>query len=142
MNLPGWIEKYRGRRYGPHGCYPFVREVLREQWGAEIAPLAGLDDLDALDRLGKITLALDDEAAQWEPHDGEPVPGDCLTFEIPDMPRDIHIAVVIAPGWMLHYHVRENGVQTSRFDRMPWAALRIGPAFRHKTLATVGAGSP
>ena len=135
MNLPAWVESYRGIPYRRRGigpdafdCYGLVVTVLRDQFGVDVAALRHARGMRLVARLAA---AFDDPGARWAEVDGEPEPGDALLFEGPE---NVHVGVVVAPGWMLHADER-NGVETARFARMPWAALRLGPAFRHRALA-------
>jgi len=136
MSLPAWVEEYRGKPFrrdadGPDAfdCYGLVRAVLRERWGAETPALDERWHADAAAALG---MALDAPDCPWADADGDPLPGDVLTFAVPEQ-RELHVGIVVAPGWFLHARLDE-GVRTERLDRLPWAALRFGPAYRHRAL--------
>ena|SRR3990167_1739349 len=130
--MPAWVDDYRGRpfRLGARGpdaydCYGLVRAVLRDRWNADVPALDGLEALGTPERFRAASAAEDDLWIAAEP----PRPGDVLTF----MLDGLHVGVVVAEGWMLHARSR-LGVATSRYDQMPWAAVRVGPAYRHHAL--------
>lgn len=127
-DLPVWVRDYRGRPFvrgseGPDGydCYGIVRAVLRDHFGREAPCLSDRWTLEA-----RSALAAAHEA--WEPIHAHEQPGDVLAFVIPTQ-RELHVGIVVAPGWMLHARAGE-GVRTERTDRLPWLLLREGPAWR------------
>jgi cell wall-associated NlpC family hydrolase len=136
--LPAWVEAYRGKGFrrgasGPDSfdCYGLVRAVLGDQWGALTPSLDGAWHLDASERIDR---ALTDPDCPWAPWTGEPAVGDVVTFIAPGTASELHVGIVVAPGWMLHAR-QGRGVETARLDRLPWCALRFGPAYRHRSLA-------
>jgi len=129
VTLPAWVEGYRGRPFrrgsdGPddYDCYGLVRAVLRDVFDASTPTLDGIHTLGTRERL---RIALDSSDSPWRECDGS-LPGDVLAFR----ERELHVGVVVAPGWMLHA-LEESRTTTARFDRFPWLALRIG-AYRHR----------
>lgn len=135
--VPAWVERYRGRPFlrgsdGPEAfdCYGLVRAVLRDVWGASTPALDGAWHLDSAERLDA---ALEAPGSPWTAAEGQPLPGDVLTFHGPQAGSELHVAIVVADGWVLQARQGE-GVHTSRFDRPPWALLRFGPPWRHVAL--------
>ena len=133
--LPAWVDDYRGRPFlrganGPdaYDCYGLVRRVLLDRWGAHTPSLDGAWHLDAAARLA---MAVDDPATPWLRVPGAALEGgDVLTFVDTAPPHQLHVGIVVAPGWMLHAQ-HDTGVVTARYDRAPWALLRFGAAWRH-----------
>ena len=132
--MPAWVESYRGRPFlrgadGPDAfdCYGLVRAVLRDVWGAVTPALDGAWHLSTAARLA---LALEDAACPWTAADSKLAPGDVLTFHAPSDAAELHVGIVVSPGFMLHAR-QDAGVTTARYDRAPWAVLRFGAAWRH-----------
>ncbi len=134
MNLPAWVEEYRGRPFergaaGPDAfdCYGLCCAVLRERWGDDPPALDGVHLEPTRGRLGA---AVAPQGGFWrEVTDAVPVPGDVLAFLPPGPTAELHVAIVVAPPWMLHAR-QGHGVHTARYDRVPWILWRIGGVFR------------
>mgnify|MGYP003133106003 CR=1 FL=1 len=133
MNLPAWVEEYRGRPFergaaGPssYDCYGLCRAVLRDRWSVD-AP--SLDDVHLQDVEGRLAAATAGDGAFWREVEDAPRGGDVLAFLDPGPRHELHVGIVIAPGWMIHAR-RGVGVETARHDRLPWSALRVGGVFR------------
>lgn len=135
--LPAWVEGYRGKPFlrdadGPdaYDCYGLIRAVLRDVWGAATPALDGAWHLDTAAQLRAATGTPD---SPWRVTNDPPSVGDVLAFLPPRSAGELHVGIVVAPGVMLHAR-QEGGSQTARYDRPPWAVLRIGPVWRHEAL--------
>ena len=135
MTLPAWVEDYRSRPFergadGPdfYDCYGLVCAVLRERWGAVVP---SIDSIHTLADEGRLAAILEPADSPWVACDGGRV-GDAIAFRAPGNEAELHVGIVVAPGWMLHARAGV-GVETARYERMPWAVLRVA-AFRHRDI--------
>lgn len=130
---PGWVSRYVGLEFEERGrgpaydCWGLVRLVLWEVFGIAVPSHAdGYDDHKDLERLG--ALIEDGKAAQWaEVAVGEARPGDVLLLRMKGLP--IHVAILVAAGWMLHTRKSHNAV-LERFEGLAWGRRVLG-IYRH-----------
>lgn len=140
MSAPKWVDRYVGKPFqwgadGPDAfdCYGLVCAVLRDQWGADCPALVGPRGHGTTQ---EFTAQVGASDCPWLPiAESEIRPGDVLAMSLPQEtgPDDLHVAVVIAPGLMLHASLA-LGVQVARYDRGNLRLCRVGSPYRHRDL--------
>lgn len=124
--IPAWVADYVGLPYRPRGrdragvdCYGLVWLVLSEQYGVQLP--AYDDAYRSTERLHARQLAaiVQGELPEWtEVPLASEAAGDCLLIRSAGEP--IHVAVVVAPGWMLHVQ-RAGAAVIEDYQRPKWA---------------------
>lgn len=138
-NLPGWVAPYIGLPFRLHGrdrsgvdCWGLVRLVLMEQFGLDLpAYTAGYERASPADR-ADIARLIEGRRSDWIAVDPAATrAGDVLLIRLWGYPS--HVAVAIAPGWMLH--VEEGRAAIAEIHDGPVWRHRIAGVYRHAELA-------
>ena len=132
--LPDWVSHYTGKPFAHRGrgpvaydCYGLLKAVLEREFGA--GPLPDyLDDYRHADGIGAARAVVGAmRGGPWQRVTGPAQPGDALVWRFNGVAR--HVAVCVAPGWMLHV---EKGCETvaERIDNPMWTG-RLEGVFRY-----------
>lgn len=105
--IPDWVAAYVGIPFLAHGrtregcdCWGLLRLVWREQFGFDVPSHDG-PSWEPGTPPEEIARIIDRESRRYaEIPRGEEQPGDGLVIRMPA--GEIHVALVVAPGWMLH----------------------------------------
>ncbi len=128
--IPNWAAGYVGLPFKTCGrdrsgldCWGLLITVLREQFDQEIPTYDGISFEEGCDRAALATF-MEDHRQDWiEVPPGEELPGDGILLRM--MGHPIHVAVVVARGWMLHI---EDGIDAcvERYDGPKWSRRVMG----------------
>ena len=145
MDLPCWVDGYIGIPFVLGGrertgldCWGLVRLVLREQFQVDVPSGNATDhaELAPNDRWRELSAELlaerDAASANWlNVARGAERAGDVLLIRMRGYP--LHVAIVIAPSWMLHI---EEGIDSVVEDyRSRRWCQRITEIYRHAKLS-------
>lgn len=129
-SLPDWAAEYVGLPFETGGrdragldCYGLLALVLREQFG-QIIPAHDSISFDAGYDRAALAAFMETNRTDWiEIPAGDEQPGDGILMRM--MGHPIHVAVVVAEGWMLHI---EDGIDAclERYDGPKWRRRIIG----------------
>ncbi len=128
--IPDWAGVYVGLPFKAGGrdrsgldCWGLLITVLREQFGKVIPAYDGIGFQEGCDRAALATF-MEDHRQDWiEVPAGQVQPGDGVLLRM--MGHPIHVAVVVARGWMLHI---EDGIDAclERWDGPKWQKRVMG----------------
>lgn len=131
---PAWAAAYVGLPFKEHGrdrggvdCWGLFRLVMAERFALDLPSYAdGYESTADAEELGRLIRG---GLGPWRPvRWGHERAGDGLLIRMKAQP--MHVAVVAAPGWMLHV---EDGVDSSleRYDGVKWRRRILG-VYRHE----------
>lgn len=128
--LPDWAVDYVGLPFEAGGrgragsdCYGLLALVLREQFGKVVPAYDGIGFEDGCDRAA-LAAFMEAHRMDWiEVPPGQEQPGDGILMRM--MGHPIHVAIVVAKGWMLHI---EDGIDAclERYDGSKWQKRIMG----------------
>ncbi|MCW5698290.1 MAG: C40 family peptidase [Rhodospirillales bacterium] len=151
QTIPDWTADYVGLPFKAGGrdrcgldCWGLLVTVLREQFGNVIPAYDGISFEEGCDRAALATF-METHKTDWiDVPTGQEQPGDGILLRM--MGHPIHVAVVVANGWMLHI---EEGIDAclERYDGAKWRKRVMGfyryqdPGPRHQVRGAGAAGA-
>lgn len=116
--------KYGGRSRQGMDCYGVVREFFKQEHGVEIEDCATYEEIIAD---GTRDIFEEVRTDVWQEIDGEPKPGDVVTFvHDPALKAATHCGVLLPDGRLLHAAERHGVVTTD----MRWLKAKIRKVYR------------
>lgn len=133
--VPEWVAGYIGIPYATYGrdrsgidCWGLFNLVMKEQLGREMPAYEGLPfhDTSVARDIGRDALAY---ASLFQPIEaGNETLGDGILIRVRGFP--LHLAMVVAPGWMLHIEMHTDSC-LSRYRDFAWER-RISGFYRYR----------
>lgn len=112
--------RYRGRPHvRPHGCWRIVAEALAGEHGATLPAEWGADLEE--DDLAARAVLLQERLSAHGCRVDHPQPGDVAAMW--RLGRPIHVALVVAPGWLLQSTTRAGQSHFVRVADVPYGRI-------------------
>jgi cell wall-associated NlpC family hydrolase len=138
---PSWLARYSGIPFQDRGrtlkgcdCWGLVRMVFAERYQIELPDYTGYRGTSSQDNAEMAELVRQGIATgDWKKIEaGAEREGDCILLRMDGLP--VHIALVVAPGLMLHTLKNEYSKPEYYRDTFRWSR-RIQGFYRHKLRA-------
>lgn len=137
MKIPDWCAPFIGLPYEPGGrgpdaydCWGLALKVWREHFGLQLADYDGIFWGPGRNAADVAAVVARETQAFWRPVESE-LPGDGILIRAAGQP--LHVAVVVAPGLMLHAHDGADSCAEAYRTSIKWQN-RISAFYRPATL--------
>jgi len=140
IEAPAWVNAYTGTPYVAGGrsrdgadCWGLFRLVQKDRWGRDLPLFDGMAwSKETSDEIARV---MSENRGSWRPIWEKSSPTEPLPDELVEQPGDgllirmrarpIHVATVVAPGWMLHTDEGHDALP-ERFRSEKWKHRIVG----------------